>query len=399
MAIFTEDIVSFIAKERQLGETWADIMEHVNAQFNTNFSNLKNFRNNGLYALRHADLGYEDVDTKIFQQNRTVRKTNYLLRKEANTLADELTARGLLIAELEKVVAKINKIPTINVRKFNSKGAHECIFEVLLTDLHIGAKEPIYNYQIARQRLKEYAATAIWEIEQASKVFKPIKIMLPILGDVVANYEFHDLASAVTCEEVTPVQMVWAIDAILEDMILPLASLNIPIEVVCIPGNHDRLTKKQPMHKPGKESLSYVIYHTLKRMTEMLKLKHVKWDIAERSFTIKNIFQNKVLYEHGYNKMSTKQDSCESKIADRQKQAGIVIDFLRFGNFHEIVMYGNGRSICGGSLIGPDGYSTELGYASSACQVICLYVATERRPTTFYRMFPVYLNNIGTDSD
>ena len=76
---------------------------------------------------------------------------------------------------------------------------------------------------------------------------------------------------------------------------------------------------------------------------------------------------------------------------NRSKQLGKVIDFGRFGHYHEYACYDRGRIIINESVCGQDSYANVLGHSSTAGQTINYYIETKTRPTCFFKSFPVWL--------
>ena len=391
---YTEKRVSYLLMLRDSGLSWVDVADQFNKKFKTN-------KSQEALRLRYkrekisSDIGHDTVDIDILQHNRSVRKTNFRLRKEANIALDALTIRSGIMEEIEKLLDKWHTEP---LPKIEPKKTHDsqqsCILELLISDTHFGAKTKDYNFEVAKKRIQEVVKVTLFKIQEAEKSYKVDKIIVALLGDIIASYEFHGIASAVAAEAVTPVQIVHAIEILFWDLIYPLAATGYPIQIPAVCGNHDRVSKDKPMNEPGNESVSYIIYSTLEMLARNHDMDNVSFIIPHKSYCTVDVFGHNVLIEHGDRGMAMNRKSAEQKINDRQSQLKDIISFFRFGHFHEYAQYGWGRCIANPSLVGADGYSDNCGFATEAGQVLSCYVNTKNRSSPFYYSFLISVEDI-----
>ena len=389
---YTDKQLDFIIQKRESGMSWEEVAEAYTKKFEKKSSEAVRGAYNRVKITQ--DIGHEEADLQLLQHNRAVRRTNYRLRKEANTALDALTIRDSILEEINKAIENwpLKRSPPPPL--VTSPHDQEAVVELLIGDTHFGAKTNKYNFNVARKRIREILKVAKFKIDETQKRYKINKIVLGLLGDIIASYEFHGISSAVAAEAVTPIQIVKAIEILFWELIHPLAVLGFKMEIPAVCGNHDRTSKDKPMNEPGNESISYIIYSSLEMLAKSLGLTNVTFIIPEKSYCIVDVFGRKVLFEHGDRGMRLDRRSAEQKINDRQSQLKEIISFFRFGHFHEYAQYGWGRCIANASLVGPDGYSDNMGFATEAGQVLSVYVNTKNRKSPFYYSFMISVEDI-----
>jgi len=392
--MYTEKMIKFIHDRRQEGLMWAEVAYEFNKEFGSDKS-AEAVRNAYRAHKVSLDIGHDSVDIKLLQHNRSVRVTNTKLRKETNIALDALNIRSDITDELKAAIKTWPANITIEIDTPKKvKRGKKCVLELLISDTHFGAQTDVFNFEVAKKRIAETRNVFIHEVNKAAATYKVDKLVIALLGDIIASFEFHGVQSAVTAEAVTPIQVVKAIEMLFFDLILPVANLGHKIVIPAVCGNHDRTAKDKPMNVPGQESITWIIYKTLEILCNTSNLKNVTFEIPECSFCAIPILGHDVLYEHGDKGMRLDRKSAESKINDRQTQMKKLFTFFRFGHFHEYVCFGRGRSISNASLMGRDGYATELGFDSDAGQVINFYLETSSRSTPFYWSYLIALDHV-----
>jgi len=201
----------------------------------------------------------------------------------------------------------------------------------------------------------------------------------------------HGEESLLGCEVTNSEQVVEAINAFFTHLMVPLYAIGIPIHAICITGNHDRVSKHKTFQKRGRENMSFIIYRMLETMSTLTGMKNITFDIPDGIYTTYDIYGDTALYEHGDEAGKTKS-KMEERISKRQKQMKSLIAFFRLGHWHEYAMYERGRIVTNGSVCGSDDYSDAHGFDTTACQALNFYCPTTRRPSSFYKSFPIYLD-------
>jgi DNA repair exonuclease SbcCD nuclease subunit len=271
------------------------------------------------------------------------------------------------------------KFPKIKVdkKKKSAKLKKGMTKELLLSDLHYGKLTPHFNSEIARKRIQYLTHVFIREIEDSQKVFDVEKLIVCFLGDIIESYTMHGLESATGSEFGNPEQVQLAITSLFEDLIIPVAKLGIPIDVPCIPGNHDRTHKEKTYNKIGKNYFSWVVYNTLDMLCKVSGFDHVNFTIAEESYVILDIYGDSILYHHGdLANRGQGQTRLKNFRRDVEDQVGFKITGSRSGHTHQYVVYGRGIDIVNGCMCGQDSYALNMGYSTEASQTINSYVNT-----------------------
>lgn len=342
----------------------------------------------GMGGIKKAHFPVVGKDLVVIREQKEVGK--YI-----NELEKKLSEKDLF----EKVALTAIKeaIKTIEVKKFNipkpkpSNGKRKMTVELMLSDIHYGKKTKTFNLDVCRKRMKQLTDVLLREIEDNKKLFNVEKLIVALLGDIIESYTMHGIESTLSCEFGNARQMQASIESLFHDVILPLALTGIEIEVPCVTGNHDRTEHSRTYNDPGLNNLTWVIYNALKDLCKASGLTNVKFHIPSESYVLLKIYDNHCLYEHGDNAKANTKNAFEALMNSRSKQLGTVIDFGRFGHYHEFACYDRGRIIVNESVCGQDSYANVLGHSSTAGQTINYYIETKDRPTCYYKTFPVFL--------
>lgn len=382
---YTTEQLDFIQELRGKRKAWTTVAEEFNKKFNTDISwdCLRKFHKRNELT---TELGSEDVDIKILTQTRNTKLTNTRLRRETNIILDSLSYQEVLLEKMKGLIEswKIKGLPKPSKKQLKKTKVKECILELLVSDLHIGLKTKDFDLDTVKRSIAEVKDRFIKEIKTSETRFNIKKLVIALLGDIIASFEFHGLESALTCESgaYTPVQTSNAIEILFYDLIYPIALTGYKIEIPCVPGNHDRVSKNRPVNEPGSESVSWVIYNVLQMLCNQAKLSNVKFIIPKKSYCVLDIFGFNTLYEHVTNKLDRK--TAENKINDRQTQLKEIITFFRTAHWHEYAVFGRGRIIYNGTIIREDGYAEEHGYRGESGQAINCYIKSDQRSNPYY---------------
>lgn len=387
---YTNEQLDFIFENVE-DYTWEELATAFNEEFDTK-KTMNSIR--GAYRT-WKDFDYtstEEVSVAAVKSTHSARKGRSKASKELKAVLDELEARDTLLEEVGDLIknTKFKKVKLPKLKK--SKSKTNMTKELMLTDLHFGKKTATFSYQIAQQRLQKLTKVFLEEIERDSKNYDVERAILFLGGDIVESADFHGKESLLNSEFTNMEQIRCAIESLFKDVVEPIASTGIKVTIPAICGNHDRIDPKKTYFKPGKEYMTWVIYNTLKMLCEAKGYTNVDFIIPETVYATLDIYGSLCLYEHGDHNKHT-EAGFETHISKRSKQVGTMIDFFRCGHLHTYTMIGRGRIIRNASLAGNDGYSEILGFNSEASQTINSYVQTKSRPTSFYRSFPVYLED------
>ena len=391
----------FIDECRKEGLTYKEIAEQIGEHFPNLVKQTENSVRN--FYTRHS---YESFNTDDLTLSSMVEKKNAQdaakkLRKEKNVLLDNVILFDNMDKALKELVKDIKVKPVKLNKKKCGKGKPKMTIELLLSDIHYGKlvqvldkkgnRKTICNLDIIRKRVTQFVEVFKAELAREQKSFDVEEIIINFDGDIIESSTMHGKESMVSSEFDNSRQIVEAIKSMYHDILVPIAKLNIPTRVNCVTGNHDRVEPKKTFNNAGENNVSYQIYKVLEMMAENAKMDNLKFSIPISSYLIYDIYGSKVLLEHGDNLKAKTQNAVEALVAKRATQNQCHIAFSRWGHFHEYTVYGRGTHIINGGVPGQDSYAEVLGFDSQACQVINYYVKTNKRPTPFYKSFPVYL--------
>ena len=389
---FTNQQLTAIIEAREQGLEYSEIANLISTKFKVNCSSEAARRAYNKYGNLFAE-GNEIATTKALKDIARTKKSNANTAKENRVILESLNAQDDLLIQIKAMIqdapaAKLLKAP--KPRKVAGKPG--MTVEALISDVHVGKKTDTFNVEVCRARLTQFTATIVDEIGRKRMHYNVERLVLGFLGDNIENAIMHGRESAMACEFGNPEQVRCAIELFFYEILVPLAALNINTDVVCIQGNHDREEERPTFNNPGKNSLCWIIYHTLKMLCDRSGMKNLNWILPEGVFAAVDIYGDTILYEHGDRvKGGGTKAALMSHIASRSAQLGKVVKGLRIGHFHEFSCLDNGRVIVNGSVPGQDSYAEVNGYNSIPGQVISYYVDTKNRDNRYYHSFLVVL--------
>lgn len=340
----------------------------------------------------------EEVDrAKALIQKRNQQTANNHARRDNRALIDYINSRDTLEDTIENIVSSINeRKPTPIKIKDNPKGLPMTV-EMLLSDLQIGKLGAGYNTEVAQKRLKEYGEAALFQIKQkADAGYRVERIVLALLGDIIESSQKHANSAKATDTD-TAEQIHDSVVGIMEYIIDPLAALGIPLEIICIAGNHDWDGHGMDQWKPGRRMLAYPIYKGLELICKRSGYHHAKFCIPDGIYTVAEIYGHKVLYEHGVGIAATESAMKAHKIK-RSEQMQEYISLMRIGDKHCVTFANAGQFIVNGAFFGAtkEGieYSEIAGYSSVPAQVMCFHVPRHDARSPLYDIFIVQLEHV-----
>jgi hypothetical protein len=389
---FSDAQLAELVQRKKDGKTWDQIRKELNKKYKIEKTTE---------SYRHAYRSYGDLfeieDKDLFRQKlqeiaRTKRASSKA-QKENKIIIEGLNQKEDILELISEMVNSIPKTKVKLPKRVKKKNLKPMTKELMLSDIHFGKKTKTFNLEICRKRLRELTQTLIDDIKRDSLNYNVERLIIALLGDIIES-EMHGVESLRGLEFGTAKQMAESINSLFLDVLKPLADLGLPIDVPAVCGNHDRIDHKRTYQDPGLNNLTWTIYHTLELLCKQAGYTNMKFTIPEGPYVIVDIYGTKVLLEHGDNIKGTGRQAFETFISKRARQAGVMIDCMRSGHLHEYVMYSRGRAIQNASVCGSDSFSEILGYMSEAGQTINSYVPTNKRPTSFFKSFPVDLEQV-----
>lgn len=346
-------------------------------------------------ALRYKILKMDNQESELLQfakteqQKRTAQVENNRLRKVARDVLDSERTKAEVLDGIKAAIKSIKKLPPVELAiNTDGKSGKRMTVELLFSDLQIGKLMSDYNSEVAERRLKEYSEVAINRIYQAvNNGYYVERIIFAMIGDIIESDKKH-INSARACDTGTAAQMEASIRLISQLVITPLANIGIPIDAICVTGNHDHDGHGLMMFKPGKEQLSWPLYHALRLIHNAYGHDHITWTIPEGAFTVSDVYGFKVLYEHGVG-VGASEASMRNRLADRSAQLKQYIHMFRMGDKHNICRFNNDSLVVNGAFFGDDREGTEYsgicGYDGYPAQLMFFHVPRDNN----YRL-PIY---------
>jgi len=192
--------------------------------------------------------------------------------------------------------------------KFNGvKGNRETIAIAQLSDWHIEDTvnpESVlyrneYNLEIAQKRMENFFINLCKLVSHHQKNYRIKKLVLAILGDMINGW-IHE--SYQQTNSVSPIEALTLSKKVLTSGLKYLHdNLDVEtIDIVCICGNHSRITSKVQHGNFVQTSYEYLLYTSLQDTCEMLGLKKFNFIVPKASMVVLNIFGKNYLFAHGH---------------------------------------------------------------------------------------------------
>lgn len=389
------DLLNTIETLRDRGFTWLEVSQYWRKR-SGEWVNPDAMRKRHKKLKLQVEADHEIADVAALRQIVSSRKAASKARKEAKTWGE---FDHSINAILDRMVARIHKWEFITcdpAEVYNKKGKR-VTFEALLSDIHYGKLTDTVNAKEIRRRVRQYIAAVLKERQRyLLEGYNVHRIIVALVGDIIESATMHGSESLVGCEFGNAEQVNVAIESLYCDVLLPLLQVFPEVHVPAVTGNHDRVEAFKTFNKPGKEYVTWIIYHMLQRLcrTAGYGEDRITFDIPERSFTTVDIYGSTLLLEHlDAVKAPTLQAMTNHKLK-RSEQIGKRIDYLHGGHWHQLTCFGRGEYVINGSVPGQDSYAEERGFNSLAAQILISYCETSKRPTPFFRYLPIYLGEV-----
>jgi len=332
----------------------------------------------------------------LVRVNRNLTNTNNALRRQQrNTLDAQLTTEEVLDAISDAVSAASVPLYVLPPRKTypNAKGL---TIELLFSDLQIGKLMDDYDTDVAQRRVNEWVEVVTERLfSYIDSGFRIDKIVLAVLGDIIESDKKH-ANSGRACDIGTADQMKIGIDLLFNRVIKHLSKFA-ELDVIMITGNHDHDDHGLNMFKPGREHLSWPMYHAVRMLCEAAGVK-ANFFIPEGSFHIHEIYGSKVLYEHGVG-VATSGAAMKKHVGNRIDQIKEFITFFRMGDKHNICRFNNDRLVVNGAFFGDsrsgEEYSGIVGYDGEPAQLLFAHVErSDNARTSIFDSLSIQLGHI-----
>ena len=371
-----------------MNKTYGDIKSKVTRQ------NLQTWINEGT----DEDTKYGMDQSDVMRVNRNLTNSNNALRRQQRqtldaqlSVDDVLNAISTAVGELE-----FPEAPDGGIRDRKHIDGKGLTIELLFSDLQIGKLMDDYDTGVCQRRVNEWVEVVTDRLLQYMDLGYNIdKIVLAVLGDIIESDKKHD-NSGRACDIGTADQMKIGIDIMFNRVVKHFA-LFAPLDVVMITGNHDHDGHGLNMFKPGREHLSWPMYHAVKMLSEQANLD-AEFFIPEGSFHVHEIYGTKVLYEHGVG-VATSGAAMKKHVGNRIDQLKEFITLFRMGDKHNICRFNNDRLVVNGAFFGDsrsgEEYSGIVGYDGEPAQLMFAHVErNDNKRTTIFDSLAIQLGHV-----
>lgn len=333
--------------------------------------------------------------SNLAKRLRSAQRTNNQLRKVQREAHDSEEVLANFLSGMKGACSTIGKSDELAIKEPTS--GKRLTAEVLVSDIQIGKLMSNYNTEISFTRMKEHSRVVINKIKQhQNNGYHFDRIVLALLGDIIESDEKHP-NSGRACDTSTAEQIKNSIEGLMLYMVEPLAKLGIPMDCICITGNHDWNGHGLNMYKPGRNQLSYPLFNAVKMISEAKGYNHVAFVIPDGSFHVDNIYGFDVLYEHGVG-VSAAEASMSKRRQQRSEQLRKHITYMRMGDKHNISRFNEDTLVVNGSYFGGDKegteYSSICGYASDPAQLAIFHTPRTDDRLSVYDSVIVQLKHI-----
>lgn len=299
------------------------------------------------------------------------------------------------VVELEQIAAFVHSAPcrppVISTPRSRPKsGLRSATPCFVVSDLHFGERVTLqeslganrYDMKVATQRMAKCWDNMLWLRDDMKRTQACDDTFLALLGDNVSG-DIHEELSE-TNDGGMRDQTNACTDALLPGIAALADATPGTLHVVCIGGNHGRLTKKTQIKNGSQHSAEvFGIYDPLRRVLGDRGGK-IAWHIPDAERHIMVIHGRRVSSQHGTMIRSAGGIGGVLVPMTRWVTRAADADLYLFGHFHEADAYG--KVIKNGSLIGESGYTRWLGVESRPPEQVAFVLDADRGVRRFERV-------------
>lgn len=280
-------------------------------------------------------------------------------------------------------------IKTPSVRPKSGKRIATPVFDV--SDLHFGETVTLaeslgvneYNLEIAAARMRKCWDNMLWLRADMARTTTCDDTLLILGGDLITGdihpelLETNDGGLRDQCDA--------CFDALAPGIVEFAAVTPGRLHVVCIGGNHGRLTHKQHIKNGTQHSAEHLgVYDPLRRVLRAGKKGNITWHIPRAERYHFDAHDRRVAIQHGT--MIRSQGGIGGTLVPMTRWATRVndADLYVLHHFHEADAYG--KIIKNGSLIGESGYTKWLGVESRPPEQVAFMLDADAGVRRFERV-------------
>lgn len=332
-----------------------------------------------------------EANRELLQQSTDIKRSVKLIKDYESVLdADDRVAQKIVTAMENNPYEPIFRAGPSPI---TGDDPHTMV--ALISDAHYGETVDMYdiryNMDICERRI-EHLTQKIIRFRELNSQDHPInKVVAVFLGDMISGNIHEELAES----NESPVSDQLVRMAHLMVDVIGSLSENFPeVEVIVMPGNHPRLTKK-PRHKRKYDNLEYIMGEMVKAIVR--DIDNVEVIVPKDLIYVHDIEGHKVGFTHGDGYKSTSfagipfYGLARKRAAFQEGLKGLgmpPVDMLMMGHFHQLLWWpGRGCDlIVNGSIKGPDEYAFDTMHAGDEAQQALITINKRHGITSFERI-------------
>lgn len=334
-----------------------------------------------------------DANKELIRSSTDVKRALKIIKDYEVALDDQDYVANKVISAIESNPYE----PIFRTGPSPSIGEDPHTMFALISDAHYGEVVDMdvfgihYNMDIAERRI-QYLTQKIIRFREIKSAEYPInKIVVAFLGDMISGNIHEELAES--NESPVSDQLV-RMAHIMVDVIGSLSEVFPEVEVIVMPGNHPRLSKK-PRHKRKYDNLEYIMGEMVKAI--VAPIENVEVIVPKDLIYVHDIMGHKVGMTHGDGYKSTSFAGIpfyglarkRAAFQEGLKELGMpLVDMLVMGHFHQLLWWpGRGCDlIVNGSVKGPDEYAFDTMHAGDEAQQALITMNRKHGITSFERI-------------
>lgn len=332
-----------------------------------------------------------EANRELLRQSTDIKRSVKLIKDYESVLdADDRVAQKI-IGAMENNPYE----PIFRAGPAPTQGNDPHTMVALISDAHYGETVDMYdiryNMDICERRIEFLTQKIIRFREMNSQDHQINKIVAVFLGDMISGNIHEELAES----NESPVSDQLVRMAHLMVDVIGSLSENFPeVEVIVMPGNHPRLTKK-PRHKRKYDNLEYIMGEMVKAIVR--DIDNVKVIVPKDLIYVHDVEGHKIGFTHGDGYKSTSfagipfYGLARKRAAFQEGLKGLgmpPVDMLMMGHFHQLLWWpGRGCDlIVNGSIKGPDEYAFDTMHAGDEAQQALITINRRHGITSFERI-------------
>ena len=288
-----------------------------------------------------------------------------------NQLIKNLTERVAYLQQRQGIVDNLKNVNESNIEiipdTFGDTNSETTAIS-LFSDVHLETrvnKEQVgglnvYDIDIAKHRCDNYFTHLVELIKDKQRSTHLNNLVIGILGDIITGYIHKELEQTNNASPIN--STIYAKEIILRGLKYLHDNLpNMKIQVICICGNHGRISEKVQHSNECEMSLEWLVYKDLQSSTSIFGLDNIEVIVPKTSTYLFKVYDKQIAFAHGHHTryqggvggIMIPLNKYFANLNNRQH-----IDLMCMGHYHSLSFTKN--IIVNGSIIGIDSYAYNL---------------------------------------